>query len=120
MMADILIVDDEEGIRMLLNEILSHSGYQIYNASTGKEALDKLGEQSFQLLILDYRLPIMDGAEMLRELEVRGERIPVILMSGLTEHFIEEQTNSPNVKHIIAKPFDVQHLIGLVQAILPR
>lgn len=117
MSKDIFIVDDQDGIRMLLFEIFSSAGYRVSKASTGKEALDRLSEETFRLLILDYKLPIIDGMEVVRTLEKRGETTPIILISGLTEQ-INEQQLSPLIKHIVAKPFDIKYLKKLVEAIL--
>lgn len=120
MTKDVLIIDDQAGIRMLLSEMLTHAEYKVYTVSNGKEALDALEKQTFRLLILDYQLPILNGAEVLSELEKRGTTTPVILMSGMTEKLTEEQLASPLIKHVISKPFDIQHVLKLVKAILSR
>ncbi len=115
----IFIVDDQDGIRMLLAEIFSNEGYHVSKASTGKEALERLTKETFHLLILDYKLPIIDGMEVVQTLEERGQTIPIVLISGLTEQ-IPSQHVSPLICHIVPKPFDIQHLKKLVDAILSR
>lgn len=117
-MNKILIVDDELGIRLLLEEILKSEGYQIETAETGKEALEKLLEETFDLMIIDYKLPIMSGKEVLRQMNKRKLEIPVILMSGLIESMNNDAEQLPNVKGALAKPFNVVDVCNMVRSIM--
>lgn len=119
MTADILIIEDQEGIRILLFEIFSNAGYRVCTASTGKEGIEALNKNTFHLLLLDYNLPIVSGAEVLKQFEHLLEKTDVILMSGMTETIEDELTDNPRVKHVVSKPFDIQDMIKLVQSILP-
>lgn len=119
MSGDILIIEDQEGIRMLLSEVFTNAGYRVRTASTGKEAVDILNVETFQLLILDYNLPIISGAEVLRRLDHSLLKTEVILMSGMTDTIEDELMGHPIVKHIVSKPFDIQYMLRLVQSILP-
>ncbi|MFD1036880.1 response regulator [Virgibacillus byunsanensis] len=114
---EILVVDDQPGIRLLLQEIFTNEGYKVTTAITGREALDKLYNKPYDLLILDYKLPIMDGGKVLQQLEAANIDIPAILMSGLAEDMIKEYQGSL-VKGILAKPFNVQYVCDLVKSIL--
>lgn len=118
MQKNILIVEDQEGIRKLLTEVFSQEGYQVRVATTGKEALQAFDHQSFELLMIDYKLPQMNGIEVIHALVERGETVPVILMSGLTEKLTDEEIASPLIQHVISKPFDIIHLKEIVQTIL--
>ena len=114
----ILVVDDQPGIRLLLTEIFTHKGYEVNTAKTGREALDKINARSFDLVILDYKLPILDGLEVIKQLEQQDCTIPLILMSGLTEHLSKQRKESRLIKKIVSKPFDVQKMSTLVQSML--
>lgn len=114
----ILIVDDQMGIRLLLKEILKNEGYEIEEATTGKEAIDQISVNSFDLMILDYKLPIMDGTEVLEKLEKDNVEIPAIVMSGLVENIASEAMKSKLVKSVIAKPFNINEFVEKVHAIV--
>ncbi|SET66414.1 two-component system, response regulator, stage 0 sporulation protein F [Oceanobacillus limi] len=115
---EILVVDDEHGIRLLLEDILTNEGYKVITAKTGKEALDKLNAHSISLMILDYKLPIVDGLEILKKLDREKTEVPTVVMSGLVEKITEETKDISNVKSILAKPFNVLDVVQEVQSIL--
>ncbi|MFN3480913.1 MAG: response regulator, partial [Thermodesulfovibrionales bacterium] len=78
----ILVVDDEEGIRETLSEILQDEGCQVITASTGEEALDIFKKELPDLVLLDIWLPGMDGIDTLREIKNIKRDVPVIMISG--------------------------------------
>ncbi|TMN22020.1 response regulator [Lentibacillus cibarius] len=114
----ILVVDDQPGIRMLLKEILTSEGYQVTTAETGKEALDSLHEGTFDLLMLDYKLPVIDGAQVLEQLEQEKITVPAIVMSGLSENLAKESEQFGMVKKVIAKPFNVTDICEYTKCIM--
>jgi CheY-like chemotaxis protein len=81
----ILLVDDEEHIRLLFREELEEEGYVIDVASNGFEALDKLKESSFDLVILDIKMPGIDGIQTLSEIKKIEKDQKVILCSAYGE-----------------------------------
>jgi two-component system, response regulator, stage 0 sporulation protein F len=81
----ILLVDDEEHIRLLFREELEEEGYIIDVASNGFEALDKIKESSFDLIILDIKMPGMDGIQTLSEIKKIEKDQKVILCSAYGE-----------------------------------
>ncbi|MGY0691165.1 response regulator [Virgibacillus sp. FSP13] len=118
MRREILIVDDQPGIRLLLQEVFTNEGYQVETANTGKEALEKLHSNTFDLIMLDYKLPIVDGAEVLQRLDKQGVTTPAILMSGLAEEVVKESQNFSMVREVIAKPFNIQDICSTVKILL--
>lgn len=115
----ILVVDDQPGIRLLLQEILVNEGYHVTTAQTGKEALDTIKGGSFDLLMLDYKLPIVDGIQVLQQLERDNVVITTIVMSGLAEDIIKELESFYSVKKVLAKPFNVQDIYSVTESIFP-
>lgn len=111
-------MDDQIGIRLLLKEVLKNEGYEIEEATTGKEAIEQINSKGFDLLILDYKLPIMDGTEVLKKLEKDNVEIPAIVMSGLIENIASEAKKFKLVKSIIAKPFNINEFVEKVRAII--
>ncbi|MCD8500664.1 MAG: response regulator, partial [Bacillaceae bacterium] len=77
----ILIVDDQFGIRVLLNEIFKKDGYETFQAASGLQALEIVGKDRPDLVILDMKIPGMDGIEILRRLKKFDSSIQVIMMT---------------------------------------
>ena len=115
---EILVVDDQPGIRLLLTDILTNAGYVITTASTGKEALDQLQEKRFALIMLDYKLPIIDGMQVIQKIEKQNIRIPAIVMSGLAEKIETDIKNYPLVKELLAKPFNIQEIPEMIKRVI--
>ena len=78
----ILVVDDDEGVRGALKMTLEYEGYECLFARSGREGLDLLGSESIDLVLLDVKMPGMDGLEVLRRMRERGDAAPVIVISG--------------------------------------
>ncbi|ASK62061.1 response regulator [Virgibacillus phasianinus] len=114
----ILVVDDQPGIRFLLDEVFTNEGYQVTTAITGKDALDRVHARTFDLIMLDYKLPVMDGVNVLQQLEAENIIIPSILMSGLVEEIMHEEDNCALIEHIVAKPFNILEVCEMVNGLL--
>ena len=115
---EILIIDDQVGIRMLLEKIFVSSGYHVCTLESGVDALHYLKEQVVDLILLDYHLPVMNGSEIIEQMEHANYQIPIILMSGFTTGLEERYAEHTNVKDVFGKPFDVKTLINRVEKIL--
>jgi len=85
-MKTILVVDDDEAIRTLLQEELSDEGYRVILAGNARDALKKVEEEALDLVILDIRMPGMDGLEALPRILGLKEDLPVILNSAYTQY----------------------------------
>jgi len=83
--ATILVVDDEEHIRLLFKEELEDEGYTVDLASNGLEALEKLKRSAYGLVVLDIKMPGMDGIQTLGEIKKINKDLPVILCSAYGE-----------------------------------
>lgn len=114
----ILIVDDQPGIRLLLSEVFLQESFSVHLADTGKQALEKVDKHSFDIILLDYRLPSFDGLQVIEKLKQKNFNVPIIFMSGLIENMPEELERFPAIKKIIKKPFDIQQLVNDVHKIL--
>ena len=83
-MSKILVVDDEANIRLLYSEELKDEGYQVDTAATTAEAVEKLSEQTFDLVILDIKLKNESGIELLQKIVKERHDMPVILCSAFS------------------------------------
>lgn len=110
MQGKVLIVDDQFGIRILLNEVLQKEGYETYQAANGVQALDILQKHSPDLVLLDMKIPGMDGIEILKRMKVIDKDIQVIIMTAYGElDMIQEAKNLGALTHF-AKPFDIDDI----------
>jgi len=85
-MAKLLIVEDEESLRDLYSEELEEAGYEVSRASNGKEALDLVKKKDFNLVIMDIRMPEMDGIETLGKVISLERKIPVIIYTAYSNY----------------------------------
>lgn len=106
----ILIVDDQYGIRVLLDEVFRKEGYQTYQASNGKQAIALAEERKPDLVILDMKIPGMDGLEILRRIKTLNKKIQVIMITAYGElDLIQEAMQLGALTHF-TKPFDIDEL----------
>ncbi len=80
--ASVLVVDDEAAIRDSLHMILEYEGYRVEEAASGSQALTRVGERAPDAIVLDIKMPEMDGLELLKALRERGYEMPVLMISG--------------------------------------
>ncbi|MDX2282693.1 MAG: sigma-54 dependent transcriptional regulator [Bacteroidia bacterium] len=114
-MPRILIVDDEEVIRMTLQEILEYEEYEVTTASDGKEGFDLLMEHSFDAVICDIKMPRMNGMEVLvRATEAKPE-VPFIMISGHADIETAVEATKKGAYDFIEKPPDLNRLLLTVR-----
>jgi two-component system, response regulator, stage 0 sporulation protein F len=106
----LLIVDDQYGIRVLLHEVFEKDGYETYEASNGKQALNIVKDKSPDLVLLDMKIPGMDGLEILREIKKLDLDTNVIMMTAYGElEMINEAKKLGALAHF-PKPFDIDEV----------
>ncbi|WP_246944502.1 response regulator [Bacillus sp. AK128] len=115
----ILIVDDQFGIRILLNEVFQKEGYQTFQAANGYQALEIVDKHSPDLVLLDMKIPGMDGIEILKRMKAVDQEIRVIIMTAYGElDMIQEAKDLGAITHF-AKPFDIDEIREAVKKHLP-
>lgn len=115
----ILLVDDEERIRKLLNLYLTREGYEITEASNGVEALELALAEDFHCILLDLMMPEMDGIEVAKELR-KEKSTPVIMLTAKGEEGDRVEGLEVGADDYIVKPFSPREVVLRVKAILRR
>ena len=116
----ILVVDDEERMRRLVKDFLAKKGYEVMEASNGREALDLFyKDNTIDLLILDVMMPVMDGWATLREIR-ETSKIPIIMLTAKAEEHDELLGFELGVDEYVTKPFSPKVLVARVEALLRR
>ncbi|MEN6614946.1 MAG: response regulator [Syntrophorhabdus sp.] len=114
----ILVVDDEENIRLLFKEELEEEGYEVDTASNGLEALEKIKESDFDVIVLDIKMPVMDGIQALNAIKNMNKDQPVILCSAYGE--FKQDLSSWVSDGYVVKSADTRELKETVKGILSR
>ncbi len=115
----ILVVDDEAFIRKLLQKTLEEAGYGVITAINGREALDKLTQSNVNLVLLDVRMPELDGFQTL-ELIREKSNIPVLMVTGVNEVTSIYDAITLGADDYITKPFHTRELLARIEAKLRR
>jgi two-component system KDP operon response regulator KdpE len=115
--ARVLVVDDEPPIRKLLRLGLSAHGYQVIEATNGKNALELLGK-SPDMIILDLGLPDIQGHDLLRMIRGRNESVPVIVLSSRGDEAGKVQALDLGADDYLTKPFGMDELLARMRAAL--
>jgi CheY-like chemotaxis protein len=114
-MRTVLVVEDEFGIAELIDAVLTDEGYRVLIAVNGRQGLEVLAKERADLVFLDYMMPVMDGAGMLRGITDNQflQHIPVVLMSSVPEATVAERCSGYAV--FLRKPFTIADVLTLTE-----
>jgi CheY-like chemotaxis protein len=115
----ILIVDDEFGGSDVLAAALEDEGFRVFTAANGKRALERLGENRPDLVISDFMMPLMNGAQLglAMRADPRYRDIPIIMVSAVAEDSVRERFS--DYQAFLRKPFRISTLLEAIAALLP-
>ena len=119
-MINILIVDDDKNIRKLMCAVLERSGYNVYTASDGKEALELTDNVKINLAVVDVMMPNMDGYEFTRTLRTLNDELPVLMVSAKQLSEDRKQGFLAGIDDYMVKPVDLEEFLLHVKALLRR
>ncbi|HLK58636.1 MAG TPA: response regulator [Chthonomonadaceae bacterium] len=118
-MARILVVDDENNIRMMIRLALQHVGHNVETAADGNEALDKYGNgKDFDLVLLDQRMPGLEGLEVLKQMRYHNPDAKIIMATAFGTIDLAVEAMKAGATDFLRKPFTTETLRGAVQAVL--
>jgi DNA-binding NtrC family response regulator len=116
----VLIVDDEERFRTTMSKLLAVRGLEVSSMGDGKEALKELREKSYDVLILDIRMPGMGGIEVMTELRKVDPFIEVIIMTGYASVDTAKKITELGAYDYLLKPYNIEDLMERIEAAYDR
>jgi CheY-like chemotaxis protein len=109
----VLVVDDDAAIRDAVRDVLESAGIAVETASNGADALDKVSRRRPRLVLLDMRMPVLDGWGFATALQERGLRLPVVVMTAAAD--AGRWADEIGAIGVVAKPFGVAELVSAVR-----
>lgn len=114
----ILLVEDNELNFEIAKTVLEEAGFRVDGASNGKEAVDKASDNTYDVILMDIQMPIMDGYEATKELRKLGNRTPIIAMTANAFSEDRKKAKEVGMDGYISKPIDVKSLASTIMNIL--
>ena len=119
-MCRILVVDDDPGVLTCYGRLLTREGHQVETAPGGELALGHLKSSGpYDIVVIDYRMPGMDGIEFLRRLRSQGRTPEVILVSAYANDDVRKRAAAMGVRRILSKPIDVSQFRAAIREASP-
>ena len=118
MQKKILVVDDDLRIRELLYELFSRKGYKVFSALGGKEAIELMAQEKLDLVILDIKMPLLDGIETLRRIRVFDTKTMIIMLTASDEAGLDKKARLSGANGFFRKELDLSLITKAVERIL--
>ncbi len=116
----LLLVEDDPDLRSMLTELLTGNGYAVADAADGQRGLHLGLTQDFDVLLLDRRLPVVEGMDVLTALRARGVTTPVLMLSAMAQPGDRVAGLDAGAEDYLGKPFDVDELLARLRALRRR
>ena len=111
----ILVVDDDEDFLQVLRILLKREGYLIETASTGKEAIEKTTENFYSLILVDRKLPDIDGVQLILKIPDKGSKVRKVIFTGFPSLDNDQQVIDLGVDAYITKPIDPVEILNIIK-----
>ena len=118
--ARVLVVEDEEKVRVLLNDAFRAQGHEVTEATTGAEALDRLDKGEFDLMVCDLGLPELSGLHVARWVKEFRPDLPVIIATGFSEMIADEDYQKARIDQVIPKPYALADVLAKANALIAK
>ena len=116
----ILLVEDEQALRMTLTDRLRNEGYEVDSAADGDRGLKKATEEPFDLVVLDVMLPFRSGLDVCREIRAAGMAVPVLMLTARNQTLDKVIGLKIGGDDYLSKPFDTLELMARIEALIRR
>jgi DNA-binding NtrC family response regulator len=114
----ILVVDDEDALRTVLSSELSSEGYEVRTAGDGDEAISGLQKENFDLVLLDIRMPRMNGFEVLKYVKEKHPKTKVVMLTGFADLKNAIESKKLGAEDFVSKPYDLVDLLTTIERVL--
>ena len=114
----VLVVDDEDALRMVLSAELSSSGYDVTTSSDGDEAITQIQNKKFDLVLLDIKMPKVDGFEVLKFIKKNSPGVKVIMLTGFADLKNAIESKKHGAEDFVSKPYDLVDLLTTIERVL--
>lgn len=111
----ILIAEDSSVIQNLTKKILSAQNYHIETVKNGKEVMDKVSSEVFDLVLLDIHMPIKDGMECAKEIRSTNKTMPIIAITGNANNYTMEDFKAVGINDYLPKPLNYDQMVEMVK-----
>ena len=115
----IMVVDDDAALRSTLQEILIDEGWDVVSAEDGFQAIQMASESEFALVLMDFKMPGMNGLEALLKIKEILPNCVEVMMTGHAEESQIEEALSNGVMTVLSKPVEIEHLLEIVDSVVP-
>jgi DNA-binding NtrC family response regulator len=116
----VLIIDDERAIRRALKEILEYENCQVLEAENGKEGLELIRSNSLDVIFCDIKMPLVDGMELLEQVQGEGNEVPIVMISGHGTLETAVQAIKIGAFDFIEKPLDLNRILVILRNVKDR
>jgi len=116
--ANILVVDDEEVVRLLFKKTLEELGHSVITAESAADGLELVKKQDFALVFLDLKMPGMDGAELFRQIKTIKPKLPVTIITGYPDSDMMVRALAQGPCGVMNKPFSESDIVAAVNVFL--
>jgi two-component system response regulator MprA len=116
----ILVVDDEPMVCDSIKRMLEFDGHQVEMATSGQQALEVLQNAKFDLIMIDYRMPVMTGDKLAGLIKARAPHLPILLISATAQVLEQSQEPLAGVDLMISKPFPLEELREAIVRVLAK
>jgi DNA-binding NtrC family response regulator len=114
----ILVVDDEESLRTVLSSELINEGYEVRTASDGDDAIQEMRNVDFDLVLLDIKMPRMNGFEVLKHIKENHARSKVVMLTGFADLKNAIESKKLGADDFVSKPYDLVDLLTTIERVL--
>jgi CheY-like chemotaxis protein len=113
---NVLLIDDEHGLLLILERVLSGAGYTVQCADNGQRGLQRFQEQAWDAVILDRAMPEMNGEEVAKVIRMTSPNLPLVMMTGFTDAVVHRELFDT----ILSKPFRPNELLSCLDRALQK
>lgn len=114
----ILVVDDEDALRTVLSSELVSEGYEVGTAADGDEAINEIQKQTFDLVLLDIKMPRVNGFEVLKYVKDKHPKTKVIMLTGFADLKNAIESKKLGAEDFVSKPYDLVDLLTTIERVM--